>query len=320
MKKQYKLGVIGGGFMATAILKGVVYSDRLRAKKIIVADPSAKARENLSELGVYTTANNRDVAGNCDYLLFAVKPQNFPAVAESLRGIPVEKAITIMAGVKKRVIKDALFKEPKVVRVMPNLPCSIGFGMTALDLSDFEEDVDDCAFVQEIFNRIGNVLVVPEEKLNAVTGISGSGPAYVYLFIDGLIRAGVKQGLTEDEAKSLAVQTVLGGADMVAHSDDKTLDELIGAVCSKGGTTIQAVESFRRDDMEGMIDRAVSACVSSPFFWVSWDRQREGSTPPSPRAPPGQADRHLPQSVQPGDGSEGGSSNTASVRMVPRNT
>ena len=92
-------------------------------------------------------------------------------------------------------------------------------------------------------------------------GISGSGPAYVYLFIDGLIRAGIRQGLSEDEAKTLAINTVSGGVDMVAHSEDKTIDELVNAVCSKGGTTIQAVESFRRDDLAGVIDRAVDACV-----------------------------------------------------------
>ena len=109
MKKQYKLGVIGGGFMAHAILKGVIYSDFLKPKKIIVADPSGEALEKLKYLGVNTTANNRDVADNCEFLLFAVKPQNFLAVADSLRGVPVEKAITIMAGVKKQKVKDLLF-------------------------------------------------------------------------------------------------------------------------------------------------------------------------------------------------------------------
>lgn len=261
MKKQFKLGVIGGGFMAQAILKGAVYSDFLKPKKIIVSDVSAQALEKLDYLGVNRTVNNRDVAENCEFLLFAVKPQNFNAVAESLHGLPVEKVISIMAGVKKHKIKEALFgKTIKVARAMPNLPCSIGSGMTAVDMSDFEE-VDDCAFIDSVFSSLGNVLSVPEEKLNAVTGISGSGPAYVYMFIDGLIRAGIAQGLTEDEAKTLAVNTVAGGADMVAHSEDKTLDQLISAVCSKGGTTIEAVESFRRDDLYGSIDRAVAACV-----------------------------------------------------------
>ena len=262
MKKQYKLGVIGGGFMANAILKGLIYSDRMRSRKIIVADPSDQAREKMSELGVYTTANNRDVAGNCEYLLLAVKPQNFATVAESVRGLPVEKVITIMAGVKKDKIKSMLFGDSiKVARAMPNLPCSIGSGMTAVDLEDFSDDADDCSFILGIFDCLGNVLSISEDKLNAVTGISGSGPAYVYMFIDGLVKAGIRHGLSEDQAKTLAVQTVLGGADMVAHSEDKTIEQLIDAVCSKGGTTIQAVESFRKDDMEGMIDRAVAACV-----------------------------------------------------------
>ena len=259
MKKQFKLGIIGGGFMARAIIQGI---DFIKPKKIIVADPSASAQELLKDLGVVVTANNRDVADNCEYLLFAVKPQTFPVVAEGLRGVPVEKIITIMAGVKKQTVKDAMFGDPKVVRVMPNLPCSIRFGMTAMDLSDFEENVDDCAFVQELFNKIGNVLLVPEEKLNAVTGISGSGPAYVYLFIDGLIQAGIRQGLSEDEAKTLAVNTVVGGAEMVVHSEENTIDELISAVCSKGGTTIQAVDSFRNDNLYDIIDRAVAACVA----------------------------------------------------------
>lgn len=177
MKKQYKLGVIGGGFMAHAILKGVIYSDFLKPKKIIVADPSGEALEKLKYLGVNTTANNRDVADNCEFLLFAVKPQNFLAVADSLRGVPVEKAITIMAGVKKQKVKDLLFgNDIRVARAMPNLPCSIGSGVTALDLSEFEDSVDDCAFVDSVFNCLGNVLCVPEEKLNAVTESAAAAP------------------------------------------------------------------------------------------------------------------------------------------------
>ena len=262
MKKQFKLGVIGGGFMAQAILKGAIYSDYLKPKKIIVSDVSKEALDKLDYLGVNVTVNNRDVAENCEYLLLAVKPQNFAAVAESLHGLPVEKVISIMAGVRKDKIKELLFgKNIKVARAMPNLPCSIGSGMTGVDMSDFEDSVDDCAFVDSVFNSLGNVLSISEEKLNAVTGISGSGPAYVYMFIDALIKAGVRQGLTEDEAKTLAVSTVFGGADMVAHSEDKTLEELISAVCSKGGTTIQAVNSFQKDDLYGIVDRAVDACV-----------------------------------------------------------
>ena len=262
MKKQYKLGVIGGGFMAQAILKGAVYSEFIRPKKIIVSDPSREALDSLKYLGVNTSVNNRDVAENSEFVLFAVKPQNFDAAAESIHGLPVENVISIMAGVTRKRIRDRLLgKNCRVARAMPNLPCSIGSGMTAIDLTDYADDVDASAFINSVFGNLGNVLLVPEEKLNAVTGISGSGPAYVYMFIDGLIRAGVNQGLTEDEAKTLAVNTVFGGADMVAHSEEKPIADMIAAVCSKGGTTIQAVESFKADDMYGMIDRAVAACV-----------------------------------------------------------
>lgn len=263
MKKQYKLGVIGGGFMARAILQGAVRSDFIKAKKVIVSDPSQEALSQLEELGVECVHDNRAVAANSEYLLIAVKPQSFAAVAENLQGIAMDRIITIMAGVRKEKIRAALpWALPKIARAMPNLPCSIGAGMTALDLSDFDGDADDCAFIHSVFDNIGNVLEIPEEKLNAVTGISGSGPAYVYMFIDGLVRAGINQGLTEDEAKTLAVNTVSGGAEMVACTEDKSLEELVSAVCSKGGTTIQAVESFRKDDIYGMIDRAVAACVN----------------------------------------------------------
>ena len=262
MKKQYKLGVIGAGVMAQALVKGAVYSDFIKARKIIVSDVSEQALQNMEYLGVICSENNRDVAANCEYLLLAVKPQNFAAVAESLHGLPVEKVITIMAGVRRDTVREGLFgKNIKVARAMPNLPCSIGSGMVALDASEFADSIDDSSFAVSLFNCCGNVLSIAEEKLNAVTGISGSGPAYVYMFIDGLIKAGMRQGLTEDEAKTLAVSTVFGGADMVGHAEDKPIESLIAAVCSKGGTTIQAVDSFKKDDMYGMIDRAVDACV-----------------------------------------------------------
>ena len=262
MKKMYKLGVIGGGFMAQAILKGAVYTDFIKPKKILVSDLNRDILDKVEYLGVQTTLSNREVAENSEYVLIAVKPQNIAKVAESLRGIPVGKVITIMAGVKKDTIRGLLFGDNlKIARAMPNLPCSIGSGMIALDASEMEDSVDDMTFVNSLFSNCGTVLGVPEEKLNAVTGISGSGPAYVYLFIDGLVKAGMRQGLTEDEAKTLAVTTVYGGAEMVAQSEDKTLDQLISAVCSKGGTTIQAVNSFKADDLEGTIARAVDACV-----------------------------------------------------------
>lgn len=263
MKKRYKLGVIGCGFMANAILKGVVLSDFISARKIIVSDPDAGKLEAVnSELGVDTTTDNRKVAEESEYLLFAVKPQSFDGAAKELSDIKIEKVISIMAGVKRAYIKNALgVGLIKVARCMPNLPCSIGSGAMGIDMSDYNKNPDDTQFIALLFGCLGTVLSLPEEKLDAVTGISGSGPAYVFMFIDSLIDAGVRQGLTKDEAQTLAVQTVLGGAEMVQNSE-KPISELIMNVCSKGGTTIEAVKVLEENNFRGIVDKAVEACVN----------------------------------------------------------
>ncbi len=262
MKKQFKLGVIGCGFMADCILRGAVLSDFLRAKKIIVSDVDIKKlqKEN-EELGVFFTQDNRYVAENSEFLLFAVKPQNFPLVAQQLEGICPNKMISVMAGVKKATIKNAMgVAVMRVARCMPNLPCSIGSGMMGIDMSDYNNDPDDTEFIDKLFGSMGTVLSVKEDKLDAVTGISGSGSAYVFMFIESLIEAGVKQGLTQDEATTLAIQTVLGAAEMAGNSE-KPLPELISGVCSEGGTTIEAVKVLNKNNFGGIIGDAVDACV-----------------------------------------------------------
>lgn len=262
MKNQFKLGIIGCGFMAQAIIKGICNSEFIRAKKIIVSDTDeAKLNDVNYTYGVQTTTDNRYVAENCEFLLFAVKPQSFKGVAEQLSGIVPDKVISIMAGVKKSVIKNSLgVGIIKVARCMPNLPCSVGVGMMGVDMSDFNKNTDDIEFIYNLFSCLGEVLSTTEDKLDAVTGISGSGPAYAFVFVDSLIDAGVKQGLTKDEAKLLAVQTMLGSCQLLVGSE-KPLSELIMNVCSKGGTTIEAVKVFEDKNFRGIVSDAVAACV-----------------------------------------------------------
>lgn len=263
MKKRYKLGVIGCGFMASAIIKGVVLSDFLSARKVIVSDTVRSKLDDIGdELGVDTTTDNRKVVEESEFVLFAVKPQTFDEVAKVISEVRCEKVISIMAGIKKSTIKNALgVGLIKVARCMPNLPCSVGSGAMGVDMSDYNDDVDDTQFITMLFSCLGTVLSLPEDKLDAVTGISGSGPAYVFMFIDSLIDAGVKQGLTRDEAETLAVQTVIGGAEMVQLSE-KPITELIVNVCSKGGTTIEAVKVLEENNFRGIVDKAVEACVN----------------------------------------------------------
>lgn len=260
MKKLFKLGVIGCGFMAQSILKGVVNSDFLRAKKVVASDVSEVALDKAAELGVVGTTNNKYLIENSEYVLLAVKPQSFESVCAELGGAMPEKVISIMAGVKRDRIKAKLGRNVKVARVMPNLPCSIGSGVMGVDMSDFNDSQYDLEFISGVLNCLGTVLSVDESKMDAVTGISGSGPAYVFMFIDALIDAGVKQGLTKNEATILAVQTVMGAAEMVEYSD-APVPELVKRVCSKGGTTIEAVKVLEERNFREIVGEAVDACV-----------------------------------------------------------
>ena len=143
---------------------------------------------------------------------------------------------------------------------MPNTPCAIGSGAIGLDLSDYKVE-EDKTFIFNLLSALAGVVVVDEDKLNAVTGVSGSSPAYFYLFLKGIIEAGVKQGLSYGDAKILATNTMIGAGKMVLMNSDKTLDQLIDAVCSKGGTTIEAIKVYNQNNISEITDKAVDACV-----------------------------------------------------------
>jgi len=264
MKKKFKLGVVGAGFMATAIIEGVIKSKKLKSKQIFVSDISNDALNKIANnLNVCTTLDSKELFNNCEYVLFAVKPQNLSSVLESVVGADCDKFVSIMAGVKKEKIKS-VFNGAKVARCMPNTPCSIGSGAVGIDLSDYT-DKNDIEFIKSLFSSLAVVVSVPEEKLNTVTAISGSSPAYFYLFIKGIIEAGVKNGLSEEEAKSLAVATMVGSGKMILKNQDKSLDELINAVCSKGGTTIQAVNCYNDNNLNKITEKAIDACIKRSF-------------------------------------------------------
>ena len=216
MKKQFKLGVIGCSYFSNAILRGVVLSDLIREKKIIVSDDNEAELDKLDYLGVRTTTSNKYVAENSEFVLFAVKPKKFEVISKELEGIRPEKVISVMDGITKSTIKNSLgVGLIKVARAIPNMPCEIGSGVIGLDMVDFNKSTDDCEFISAIFGTIGTIVSLEEGKLNAVYGLSGCGSAYTFMFVDALINAGVKQGLTKNEEKILTVQTLLCSAEMV---------------------------------------------------------------------------------------------------------
>lgn len=263
MEKKFKIGIIGAGFMASAIIDGIIKSKILPAECIINSDKSDLALQKSASKGVNVTSDNLFLANNSEFILFAIKPQSLNDVLDEIKGANCNKFISIMAGVKRQKIKN-VFQNSMVARCMPNTPCSISSGAIGADLTDFIDE-DDISFIKNIFKSLAKVVLVKEDKLNAVTGVSGSSPAYFYMFIKGIVDAGIKHGLTYEEALDLAVSTMKGSAEMIFKNKDKSLEELINAVCSKGGTTIEAVKVFEENNLYKTIDSAIDACIKRSY-------------------------------------------------------
>lgn len=242
--------------MSSAITKGILISGLLAPEELIVSDLSEEKLAAARALGVSVTEDNLLLATNAEYLLFAVKPQSFPAIAESIKGKFDAKIISIMAGITVSTLKEKL-AATKICRVMPNTPCMVGSGMSALCFSGYSAEEKN--FPLAVFSGLGEIIELEEKKFDAVTSVSGSGPAYAYMFAEGMIKGGMNGGLTYEEAKKLTLATLIGGARMIAQSD-KPIPDLIDAVCSKGGTTIQAVNHYRLAGLEEIIQEGVDRC------------------------------------------------------------
>lgn len=253
MNYRYKLGFLGAGNMAKAIARGIIKSNILNKDEIIMSDPFVEGEV----AGIKVINDNKVIFNDCEHVLLAVKPQVFEQIVDSLSEVKVQKVISIMAGVKMAKIKDVI-KDAQVIRIMPNLPASVGVGMAGI-AKDNNGDENFNNFVKAIFDSAGDSIFVNESDLDAVTAISGSGPAYVYYFIQSMIKAGIKNGLTEEQAKRLTLQTFVGAVEMVKNSNED-LDTMIDRVCSKGGTTIQAIDTFRGYDLESKIIEGIDKC------------------------------------------------------------
>ena len=254
-----KLAIIGLGNMGQAILSGILKQDIIKAENIIAADKkfAASDYEVKSEFKEITlTADNKKAAQKADYIILAVKPQIIEFVLEDIKSNADSTVIiSIAAGVKTRLLAQYFGSNAKIIRVMPNTPALVAQGMSALYYSDPVE-ADEKAFVEKMFNSFGKTAEVKESEMDAVTGLSGSGPAFVYLFIEALADAGVLKGLARKTALKLAAQTVKGGAEMVLKSN-KHPAELKDMVTSPAGTTIAGVETLEEKAFRSAVIKAV---------------------------------------------------------------
>ena len=255
-----KVAFIGGGKMAEAILHGVLFGKLAGPKDISVGEPVAERREYLtSQFGVNTDADNLKTAQQADLVVFAVKPQDLGLVMGQLKGKlgTDQAALSIVAGAKMETLTKGL-GHTSIVRVMPNTPAQIGAGMTLWTCSD---GVDESRreMTKSVLGSIGQEIYVDDEKyMDMATALSASGPAYVFLFIEALIDAGVYVGMPRDMARTLALQTVFGSTKLVMDTGMHPA-ELKDMVVSPGGTTAEALRVLEDQGVPAAIVSAVDA-------------------------------------------------------------
>ena len=248
--------------MAEAILSKALSSGIASCDDIAVCDISQARRNYIKEkysVKVYELTD--EAVESADIIFLAVKPQYFSdAVEDSGEVFEGKAVVSIMAGVSVKKIKDSIKSDCRVLRIMPNTPALVGAGMSVL-CSETDLYEEELAFVRNIFEALGETEILSEKYIDAVTGVSGSGPAYVYMFIEAMADAGVLNGLPRDIAYKLAAQTVLGAGKMVIDTKMHP-GKLKDMVSSPGGTTIEAVASLEKDGLRSAVINAVNACTN----------------------------------------------------------
>ena len=259
----YSVGFLGAGQMATALVKAWATAGLLDLKHCLAGEPNPTARQKFTEAtGLRAVPTNAEVVQGSQILVLAVKPQVLSSVLGEVRGHLTDRhlVVSIAAGVTLAQLAGHLGSETRIVRVMPNTPCLVGASATGYAVGPAALP-DDGAVAARLFGSVGVALAVPEGQLDAVTGLSGSGPAYVYMMIEALADGGVRAGLPRESALKLAAQTVFGSAKMVLETGTHPA-ALKDAVASPGGTTIAGIHALERGAFRATVMNAVEAAAA----------------------------------------------------------
>ncbi|MFW2388159.1 MAG: pyrroline-5-carboxylate reductase [Polyangiales bacterium] len=262
MSVEHTIAFIGAGNMAGALIRGLVRTATVPADQIIAADPDAARREALEhELDVRTTGDNAEAIQESSVVILATKPQVFremlPGVASALQ--PDTLLISVAAGIPTRLIERALPEGARVVRTMPNTPALVGAGATAI-AGGGQATEEDLELAEILFRSVGISVRVPEGQLDAVTGLSGSGPAYVFAMVEALRDAGMREGLSEEDALKLASQTVFGASRLLRDTKESP-GVLRERVTSPGGTTRAGLDALEAAGFSDAVIGAVRAAT-----------------------------------------------------------
>ncbi|MCK4259755.1 MAG: pyrroline-5-carboxylate reductase [Halanaerobiales bacterium] len=264
--KQKNIAIIGSGQMGEVLIQ-VLVELNLPTGQITCCDLNQDRLEVLADkYKVNTSLENYLAAEKADVVILAVKPQVMDDVCKEIRTVLRDDQIliSIAAGITINFLKERINNRPSIIRIMPNTPCLVKAGISAISISeDCQNSNDATMLVEEIFSKLGKVIFVKEEQLDAITGLSGSGPAYIYLIIEALSDAGVRVGLPRRIATELAIQTVFGSAKMASETNlhPAVLKEM---VTSPGGTSITGLHVLERAGVRGIImDTVVEATKRS---------------------------------------------------------
>jgi len=262
MALDKRVGMIGGGKMGSALIGGMISAGVIEPRNITVSDVMAQRLDDLKKsFGVKAVNDNGQAVKTADILILAVKPQNVAGVLDEIRGAIDKKTLllSIAAGIPTRYIEERLEKGARVVRVMPNTPALVGEGMAAI-AGGRAATGRDVRLVEQIFATVGKAVVLKEELLDAVTGLSGSGPAYGFVMIEALADGGVRMGLSRDVALQLAAQTLLGAAKLFLVTG-KHPGELKDMVASPAGSTIAGLQALEEGKLRATLMAAVETAT-----------------------------------------------------------
>jgi pyrroline-5-carboxylate reductase len=254
------IGFIGGGNMAEALIRGLVEAG-IGPDKIGVSDPRQERLDELAKkYGLRTDLDNLSIARSAEVVVLATKPQVLPSVLDQLRGQAEDKLfVSVAAGIPTTLIQERLGEGTRVIRAMPNTPALVGAGATALALGK-DANEEDARIGTSIFDAVGVTEILKENQLDAVTGLSGSGPAYVFVVLESMADAGVKLGLPRPVALKLAAQTVMGSAKLLLDTNGHP-GQLKDMVTSPGGTTIAGLHALEQGGLRNTLMSAVEAAT-----------------------------------------------------------
>lgn len=265
-KNKLLIGFIGAGNMGSAIMKGILSSEKLADRVSLSAfDVLPKKLEELSKFGVFPLKTASDVVKTCKYVFLAVKPQMMEEVLESIASEVTQDTVfvSIAAGITESFIQKKTSDNAKVVLVMPNTPLMLGEGATALAKCDGVSK-EEFEIVKEIFSSCGKVSVIEKSKMKEVIAVNSSSPAFIYLFAKGFINYGEKVGIDAETSKNLFAQALIGSAKMLTDSG-YTVDELIKMVSSPGGTTLAGLDELYKGNLTDVVNKACESCTRRAY-------------------------------------------------------